>query len=330
MGLDQVSGDLDTRSVGLVERSGYIDPTVDDAQQTQTVSNTSSRAAYRRFTTETSVQIQIIERITLTQQFQSGELQKKVAAREINPHTLIHQAILENEPQVIRFLLNQGVDVDYPDKDGMSPLTIAILNGCHFAVKILMEYGANPNPTAQWNGMSLLELAMSMNDVDSAMLLIQGGFDVNYIINLGPKQHQKENILINVFNRVPRNRMFVNVAKEMIIRGADIYSNEGRNCALAYAISFAQNGEYSLLNLCIEKGVNLNMVMINRGMEYNTPLLQAIGSGNLSLVQFLVESGADIHKTINYAGRQRSPLNYALELGRSEIAQYLLRNGARK
>ncbi|MBS0649798.1 MAG: ankyrin repeat domain-containing protein, partial [Verrucomicrobia bacterium] len=117
---------------------------------------------------------------SLSHQFETGELQQKVKAREIDPHTLIHKAILENNAEVIRFLLAHGVDVDYPDENGMSPLTVAILNGCSNVVKELLEHGADTNPDVKWNDMPLLELALYLEDLSSTKLLLEYGANANF------------------------------------------------------------------------------------------------------------------------------------------------------
>lgn len=258
---------------------------------------------------------------TLTDQFKMGILQKQVIARNIDPHTLIHKAILENSPEVIRFLLAQGVSVDYPDENGMSPLTIAILNRCNYAVEVLLAYGANTNPRLKWNGMSLLELALNMTDANTAMSLVRHGADVNGRLKDG------RNLLDKVISLVHINHQFSNLAKEMICRGADIHANElSGGCPVETAIFY----DKSILELMIRKGLNPNIVMMQNGREFRTPLIYAISTGKLDVVKVLVESGADVNKTINWGNKIRSPLNEALERGSPAIVQYLLQHGAKR
>ncbi len=249
---------------------------------------------------------------TLTQQYETGALQWQIARKEIDPHTLIHKAILENSPEVIRFLLAQGVDVDYPDKNGMTPLTIALLNRSLCAVQVLIANGANPNPGAKWNEMTLLELAIKMDDPISTKLLIEHGADLNV-------RCQDMSALYKVMNS-----KWKEIAILMINKGADINSN-GIDSPLMEAVHLAHSGDRSFLELLLKKGANINQIQIHDGKEINTPLLQAVFSGNLSLVKFLVESGADVNKAICYYGYEvRSPLKHALANGRVELVQYLL------
>ncbi len=255
---------------------------------------------------------------TLSQQYNTGELQWQVARKEIDPNTLIHQAILENAPEVINFLLSHGVKVDYPDENGMSPLTVAILNNSTDAVKVLLEHGANTNPTVKWNNMSLLQLALSMKDAKSTKLLIQHGADVNV-------KDQSECALAKAINL-----RWEEIATLMIHKGANIHS-DGPDCPLICAVYYSYNRtDRSLLKLFLEKGANINIVQKSNGIEYNTPLFAAINCADLALVKFLVESGADVNKGVRRGAETFTPLTQAIANGSSAIVQYLLQHGAKR
>jgi ankyrin repeat protein len=261
---------------------------------------------------------------SLTHQYETGALQWQIARKEIDPNTLIHQAILENSSEeIINFLLSHGVNVDYPDQNGMSPLTMAVLNRSTNAVKLLLAHGANPNPTVKWNNMSLLQLALTMRDANSTKLLVEYGADVKV-------RDQSGNALstaISLSNTYPQWR---EIAILMINKGADMHF-DGNDSPLMQAIYIAQQrGNRSLLELIVQKGVNIDQIQKFNGKEWNTPLLQAIHVNDLSLVEFLINSGADVNKAINYGGCEiRTPLKYALANGKVEIVQYLLQQGAR-
>jgi uncharacterized protein len=274
------------------------------------------------------VRSSMVVNVTLTEEYRIGSLQGKVQRKEIDPHQLIHKAILENSAEVVRFLLNQGVDVNYPDQNGMSPLTIAILNRCHFAVDVLLEKGANVNPKTKWNGMSLLELAFSMKDTHAAMLLVKYGTDLRV------KNKNGDGVLSCTMRLAYMDRMHTwgLVAKEMIERGANMEDCVLNDAPLWQAIWVArQTKDQSLLRLMISKGVNLNMVQKDKeGKDFSTPLLTAIRTGSLELVKLVVEAGSDVNQTINFRDcKLISPLTQAMEEQHPEIVQYLLQKGAR-
>lgn len=291
----------------------------------------SKKAAFRKFAAEQGLQPQVQFEESLTDRFNAGSLQNDVLVKKINPHTMIHKAILENSPVVIKFLLAQGVSVDYPDENGMSPLTIAILNRCNYAVEVLLEKKANTNPGVKWNNMSLLEISLFMKDPASASLLIKNGADVNasnqYVSVLTQTIHRASSIY-----QVQQRNAWVEVSKQMIHKGANIHANKENDCPLLAAVWLATSqNDKSVLELLLQKGVNVNMVQTFKGKDNGTALLAAITNGHysLSVVQFLVESGADVNKSINNGWEIRSPLKFALSHEHAEIVQYLLQHGAK-
>ena len=56
-----------------------------------------------------------------------------------------------------------------------------------------------------------------------------------------------------------------------------------------------------------------------------TPLHLAVGSGNLDMVKFLVEKGADINAK---RADQGTPLHWACSAGFTECVMYLIEHGA--
>ena len=265
---------------------------------------------------------------TLSYQYEIGALQWQVVRKEIDPNTLIHKAILENAPEVITFLLAHGVNVDYPDENGMTPLTMAILNKSTDTVGLLLSHGANPHPTTRWNNMSLLELAFNMKDPIAAKLLVKHGADVNVIIK---NKYGDHTALLQAmeFRRRQNDQQWTDVALLMIDKGADIHYSNNYESPLMKALCVAHTTrDMTMLELLLKKGADINEVQKSGGKEQSTPLILAVHLENLSLVKFLVESGASINKSINRQGVEHAtPLNQAI--GKIEIVQYLLQHGAR-
>ena len=292
---------------------------------------------------------------TLSHQYETGALQWQVVRKEVDPNTLIHAAILENAPEVILFLISHGVNIDYPNENGMTPLTIAILNRSTDAVEILLKHGANVNPNIKWNGLTLLEIAFHMKDWKSAAALTRHGTNVN-----GCMEHLQ--LLTYALVYGSSNPELFTIAKELITHGTtitpeDIY-NAIRNALNQFDISVLElmiqmgvdfNVEdlitgYSLpiiqavnlwsptnpgqnpdvIKLLIKAGADINKVSAN-----NSALLNAIRSGRLDKVKFVVELGADVNKKAVYQNKIVLPLTLALNLSRPEIVQYLLQHGAR-
>lgn len=293
---------------------------------------------------------------TLTHQYETGALQWKIARKEIDPNTLIHQAILENAAEVIRFLLAHGVKVDYPNENGMTPLTIAILNRSTDAVKVLLVHGANTNPSVKWNNMTLLELAFHMKDYKSAKALIRHGADVI--------SNDSLMLLTRAIANGNSSPDSIELACELTNRSDYIISPE----AIFYAIYNAMKKfDRSVLELMIKKGVDFNVkddpktglifpvtlmlrnwdprdpnqdaevfkLLVKAGADLNgtvhghTALTDGICSNDLDKTKFIIELGADVNKTIVFQGNVVTPLALALQRIQPEIVQYLLQHGAR-
>jgi ankyrin repeat protein len=62
-----------------------------------------------------------------------------------------------------------------------------------------------------------------------------------------------------------------------------------------------------------------------------TPLFIAAAQGNIEIVKFLVEHGANVHPHVVTNGKLKkheSPINFAVDKGHKEIVEYLKEKGA--
>lgn len=266
----------------------------------------------------------------LSQQYETGALQWKIARKEIDPNTLIHQAILENSSEVICFLIKHGVNVDYPNMNGMSPLTVALLNGSKDAVKLLLANGANPNPSVKWNNMGLLELALTLHDFDSSILLVEHNADVN--AKISTKTRYSTVLSTALMLTLTSHQKWQQLATLMIEKGANICSDDYFDCPLRTAIAIAySHKDKTFLEFLLRKGANINQVLKTSVHDYTTPLILAIEEfGDLSSIKFLVESGAKPNVSIQRFGVGTiTPMSVALQQNKPQIIQYLLQLGAR-
>lgn len=280
----------------------------------------------------------------LTAQFSSGILQQQVTAKIINPHTLIHKAILENSPEVIRFLLAQGVSVDYLDEHGMSPLTMALLNRCNYAVDVLLENGANPNSSSKWNNMSPLELTIHMRDYRNTEQLVNYGANVDDI-----RRHLAELIGMNYplaeviiykatkdecfFKSTSNDSRFFIMNEFYAVLRLIYQSYQGGNQRLEG--EKRKNTGFKLLKLMIDNGFDLNP----ERRDHYIPIISAIEQVNHTelrreVVTFLINSGVDVNKTQYYRDTlgtirsEISPLIMAICTRDLELVKIMVESGA--
>jgi ankyrin repeat protein len=86
--------------------------------------------------------------------------------------------------------------------------------------------------------------------------------------------------------------------------------------ASGHAVSPAQFRYFQLRSLRIEEGMTF---------RYTTPLIQAAGSGHLSVMEYLINAGADVD---NYDSARNTPLSVAAAEGHTEAAKLLIQKGA--
>ncbi|MGK7944874.1 MAG: ankyrin repeat domain-containing protein [Microcystaceae cyanobacterium] len=99
---------------------------------------------------------------------------------EISLSECIKWGIMENLPEIIEVLIDQGADVNY--KYGRSnyqtPLHLALSSNQSEIIELLIQNGANINAQDK-NGQTPLHLASQSNNLDKIEVLIQSGADIN-------------------------------------------------------------------------------------------------------------------------------------------------------
>lgn len=252
---------------------------------------------------------QITNEKTLTEQFNSGILQQRIKRKQIDPNTLIHTAILESNPVVVSFLLNHGVDVDYLDEHGMTPLTVALLNNNPRIVEELLKHGANPNAETKWNDMSLLELSLLLNDKASTILLLAAGADPDCTLH-------GEWAMFSPLTVVMIYKKDMELAQSLVKAGANLNEPVGRKNALYMCYSYSHI-PIKFKKFLIEQGANVNAESEN-GIAL---LWDVICNKNLEFAKILIQAGADLnhHGYLSHCIGNKFPY---------EFICFLIENGA--
>jgi ankyrin repeat protein len=92
--------------------------------------------------------------------------------------SLLLHAVFENKMNILKFLIEQGCDLNKGDDDGLTPLHAAALENNREAAATLLSSGAQPNIEDRYGNTPLLRAVYSYEDDLSVIsLLIQHGAD---------------------------------------------------------------------------------------------------------------------------------------------------------
>ncbi len=259
--------------------------------------------------------------------------------RELNIRTLkeiydtqelLYQAILKDSADDIRDAINAGADVSL-ERDGCPPIFQALILKKSNAVKELIEQGSDINITFLNHG--LVYNALKTNDYESAFLFIKNGADFS------EKTDGKADLLCYALSRsgvIP-----LKLIQAFIDHGYDVCKNrcDWFESPLYWAITSLNSFDLPTIKLLLENGANPNQI-IDEFKISSTPLLRAIYFGadsagylnrGIEVAKVLLDYGADINqKATPDRGTKgiQTPLSYAINLGHSSMAEFLLSHGA--
>jgi len=245
-----------------------------------------------------------------------------VTAQDSEGYTALHRAMLTYQLNVVEYLLQHGADIELrggPRQE--TPLHVAARKG-KYMVKLLVNNGADLNAVDR-AGYTALHKSMMAGKIGIAQYLIEKGADVN--IKGGPEEKTVLG-LIKYDNAI-------DIIQFLLVHGADIkYISEN----LLASFVRRDHPNLSELEYLLKLGADVNLreditgnnvlhvAVLNdffqddtlRGIEYHIIF---------SSIEFLLESGADL-MAVDYEGY--TPLHRAVLLGKTNIARFLMKNGA--
>ena len=99
---------------------------------------------------------------------------------------LIQAALFNQNPEVIKILINAGADVNAKNKDGSTALMqVALFNQNPEVIKILINAGTDVNAKSKSGSTALMFAASSQKNPDAVKALLKAGADANVIDNDG-------------------------------------------------------------------------------------------------------------------------------------------------
>jgi len=205
--------------------------------------------------------------------------------------------------EIVRLLIDKGININQTNKDGQNALHWACENGHNETVQLLIQKGVDTKQKDIFR-QNALHWASRRGHKELVQLLMGKGLDANEKDKFGKSAlhwawfyDHKE------------------VVQLLIEKGIDIHqqNNDGQN-ALHWASS---KGHKDVVHLLVEKGIDINL---KDGLFKQNALHFAAEKGYYDIVQLLIEKGVDINQT-NYKGE--NALNLATNNGHKEIEELL-------
>ncbi|XP_067340393.1 poly [ADP-ribose] polymerase tankyrase-1 isoform X1 [Channa argus] len=236
---------------------------------------------------------------------------KKSLALEIinfkHPHThetALHCAVASPHPkrkQVTELLLRKGANVNEKNKDFMTPLHVAAERAHNDIMEVLQKHGAKVN-ALDTLGQTALHRAALAGHLQTCRLLLGYGADASLVSLQGFTAAQMGNEAVQQI-----------LNENVPVRNSDVDYR---------LLEAAKAGDLDTVkSLCTAQNVNC------RDLEgrHSTPLHFAAGYNRVSVVEYLLHHGADVHAK-DKGGLV--PLHNACSYGHYEVAELLVRHGA--
>ena len=229
--------------------------------------------------------------------------------------------------EMVKYLISNGANLETsPEYEG-TPLMIAVESDNYEMVKLLVENGAKIDGKSN-EGVTVFDTAISNGNPKIANYLIAKGIDISKMKTadwaaIGNLEKVKADIKNGKSIDLPNSKGFTPLEASLSNKHINVakYLIENGAVITTKAIRYpAGYGDLDVIRFLVDKGADVN------GKEsYGlTVLMSASGSGNLKLVEYLVEQGTDINVTDNSG---ETALFDATKKGDLVIVKYLLSKG---
>ncbi|MFL6618268.1 MAG: ankyrin repeat domain-containing protein [Povalibacter sp.] len=237
-------------------------------------------------------------------------------------------ACQNGDAAIVNMLLDAHADVNAPDRDGITPVSVCAGSASNEIMKRMIAAGADVEH-ADSNGQTPIMWAAAKGRVENVQLLMENGASINRATQHG---------FTPLFFAIKSGNPNVPIAVMNAGGSPDYIAPDGTS---AVQLAIYQKA-YDFAARLIERGANLTIFDRN-GRQL---LHAAIDANQPSLVELLLAKGADVNassgpsrvkmrfevnfKSGDYEAPRSTPLLLAAEKGEANIMQLLLNAGADK
>jgi ankyrin repeat protein len=224
------------------------------------------------------------------------------------PDVRLVDAMAERNTALVRTLLGEGVDVNNTRADGATALLWAAHWDDADAAKRLLGVGARVN-TADDHGVTPLARACENASEEMVGRLLEAGADPNAA---------QVNGLTPLMTAARTGN--VDIVRALLLSGADMNAATAvtQETALTWAVAARR---VEMVRLLVDNGADVHP---NSGQAFS-PLMAAARNGDIESATVLLAAGARVNER---AADGTHPLPYAIVVGESAFAHFLLEQGA--
>lgn len=211
-------------------------------------------------------------------------------------------------------LVKEKIPLDNYIEDKYTPLLLAV-RGKHLkAVRFLVEHGADVNKGISNSYNPPLNEACKNGDLDIVKYLVEHGANI-YWVPPGWKPHADgAQMVLTTAN----DNNHPEVVKYLLTLGPSLSSRKNDNVEMLRQA--AGSGSLDLVKFWMSKNISATEETF-----YGSPISYASQLGQLDVLKYMIEKGADINKS-DSAGQ--TPLHFAAENGQLKVMRYIIEHGA--
>jgi uncharacterized protein len=239
-------------------------------------------------------------------------LQQKVDANAAQPDgmTALHWAVRQDDLETAQLLIRAGAKAGATTRYGVTPLYLAATNGNPAMIDMLLRAGVSPN-SANPGGETALMTTVRTGKLEAVKLLIDRGADVN----AKEKVRGQTALMWAVLEKHP------DVVRLLLEKGADV--NAQTNVDIPDGITATPQATSGDIGAHGPGLYRARAVPSPSGAM--TALLFAAREGNLEMARILVDAKADLSRA---SANGTPPIVVAITNNHIELAMYLLEKGA--
>lgn len=221
------------------------------------------------------------------------KLQKMIEEGQVvedDPHvdgvTGLHVAAQSGHLEMVKLLVENGINVSHKDDEGRIALTLAVANSHADIAKVLVAAGSDPNtPYIDDEGEShnLLFDAIMVENEEFALLLIEKGADIYHA------DEKKVTTLLQA-----SHRGLADIVKAVLAKNAGkaAFINAASEDGITSLIAASSEGQVECVKALLEAKADINA----KDKDGTNALMAASARGHLDVVTALLTAGANVNE----------------------------------